>query len=753
MRIDARVDRVTVFERGARVTRRATLSGAGAAVPPRVIAAGLPLGLLDDSVRVTARGAVAKMATVILEASGADAGLPEAIPAELRDARRAAALADGELERLRREIEVIESAPLVVEPSDRQPPIDWVVLTAARRALLELRQARLRELRQALTAATALAQQRARELAAATDADKRRSTARAPRNVELRKSIVIDLEPAAAGSDADAPEISLEYSVRGARWAPSYVARYQAGKMTWTMRAQVAQQTGEDWRGVSLRLSTAALDGHSELPELAALKIGKRQATAAKRLRPPPPGVDELFADFDRDLPRSPTGGGGRIGESRVAAEPSPVSKPQPRQDVASGTLQQNVAGVAQQNVFAEGANSMVLDDDDALATLGISTERASSRGDDTKVSKKKSGGFLGRGSAPPQIRERLAAPSPAMPMASTVASYATQAGGGAPVDVSKGYKTRMFAAKDVAEEEYAPPPEPVAELDFVGLMMAGVGHARRGTLVAMSLLERYRAPIGVDDGLVRYRLRLADNEANLVENAAVPAGYSAEWGHDFDYAIDAEARVDVASDGGWHSLPLCTRETPARVTHVAVPREAPEVFRTATGENPFDVPILPGPVDVYDGDRFLVTASAPVAAPGGELVLPLGVDASIKVARNTEYREEVTGMLRGGLRLVHELRLEVQNTAAQPIQLEVRERVPVPRQRDADDITVEVTAAQPAWQPWTPPPQSAHERELRGGYRWQLSVAPRTTAKLSATYEVRIAGKHELIGGNRRES
>lgn len=756
-----------MFERGARITRRATLSGgsnggsnggSGAAPPPRVIAAGLPLGLLDDSVRVTARGAVAAAATVVLEASGADASLPEAVPTALRDARRADALANGELERLRRELEALESAPLVVEPSDHQPPADWVMVTAARRAFLELRQARLRELRHALTAATARVQECARALAAAADADARRSTARSPRNAELRKAIVIDLEPAGPGEAGGAGgeiELTLEYAVRGARWAPSYVARHEAGKLTWTMRAQVAQQTGEDWRGVTLRLSTAALDGHSELPELAALKIGKRQAPAHKRLRPPPPGVEELFADFDRDLARGPGGGGGggvgggRIGEARIA-EPTPDTKPRPgkerREDLAK-TAPLGPLG-SESNVFAEGAYQVT----SALAAPPPQ-QRRSRASDDTKVSKKSRLANLmpgGRGAPPP-------APSaPSMPMASMSMSMdmdeassllSLDGGGGGPPIAGYG------GAPGAPPMDRYVPPEPTAELDYVGLVMAGIGHPRRGTLVAMSIVERYRASDGLDADLVRRRLQRAQEAAQRLEQAAMPPGYSDDWGHDFDYAIEAEARVDVLSDGGWHSLPLCTRSTPAKITHVAVPREAPEVFRTATGDNPFEIPILPGPVDVYDGDRFLVTAEAPVAAPGGPLVLPLGVDASIKVARNTDFREEVTGMLRGGLRLVHELRFEVQNTSGTAINLEVRERVPVPRQRDTDDITVEVTAAQPPWQPWTPPPASAHHPQVRGGYRWQLGVAPRTTAKLSATYEVRIAGKHELVGGNRRES
>lgn len=723
-----------MFERGARVTRIARLAGRRGdpsfALPPRVIAAGLPLGLVDDSVRVTARGATALTATVLLEAPGADDKLPEAVPAALRDARRASAIADGELERLRREVEAIEAASLVVAASPEQPPVSWIAVTAARRALLEMRQARLRELRTALIAASAHAQECTRVLRAATDANQRQSDARSPRAQELRKSIAIELvrsEPSGAGEPGEAGdgvgaeiELVIEYAVHGARWAPSYVARYQDGQLLWTIRAQLAQQTGEDWSGVALRLSTAALDGHGELPELAALKIGKRQQAVARRLRPPPPGVDELFADYDRDLSRRPT---------PADAKPPPHS---------SAAMTRTGGFVETHSVVVSAAYQR--ESEEARPLDGDALREAAPE-------KKKS---AKRASAPPPP------PAAAMPSAAFHAGAAfepqTRGGGGGGVMDRARTMLAGFA-------QNAPPPlaepvgaEPRAQLDYVGLIMAGAGHVRRGQLVAMTVVERYRTPDGVDGDEVRRRLAQASHAASQVDQARLPPGTSSNWSHDFDYALDAEGRVDVPSDGGWHSVPILSRSAPATIAHVAVPREAAEVFRTARSENPFDAPILPGPVDVYDGDRFLVTAAAPVAAPGGELVLPLGVDSSIKLARNCEFREEVTGMLRGSLRLLHELRLEVQNTSGQPVDLEVRERVPVPRQRDSDDITVELGAVQPAWEAWAPPPASPGDEVLRGGYRWRLKVAPRTTAKLSAAYEVRIAGKYELAGGNRRE-
>lgn len=54
-------------------------------------------------------------------------------------------------------------------------------------------------------------------------------------------------------------EVNLSYLVRGPSWSPSYDMRAdtKAKTLDVTYRAEVRQATGEDWKGVSLRLSTA----------------------------------------------------------------------------------------------------------------------------------------------------------------------------------------------------------------------------------------------------------------------------------------------------------------------------------------------------------------------------------------------------------------------------------------------------------------------------------------------------------------
>jgi uncharacterized protein (TIGR02231 family) len=270
---------------------------------------------------------------------------------------------------------------------------------------------------------------------------------------------------------------------------------------------------------------------------------------------------------------------------------------------------------------------------------------------------------------------------------------------------------------------------------------MAPPGSADRGQLVPA---PRDRLAAGLTHTVAAQVAR--------VMALALPSGSSAEWPHTYDYAFTTDGAVDVRSDAAWHSIAVTSVSGSAVMRHVAVPREQADVFRMATIANPLAGPLLPGPIDVYDRGTFLVTSAVEHTPPGALMELGLGVDPRIKLSRNTEFREETTGVLRGGLRLHHAIKIDVENLAETAIDLEVRERLPVTRDDD-DDVEIVVGRIDPPWERFTPDSTQPRERRLRGGYRWRLSVPAGAKRGLRATYEVRIAGKHELVGGNRRES
>lgn len=287
------------------------------------------------------------------------------------------------------------------------------------------------------------------------------------------------------------------------------------------------------------------------------------------------------------------------------------------------------------------------------------------------------------------------------------------------------------------------PAPPPALEvgdelLAYGELVLGGPGEVDRG---------RLRRQVVADD-----RARdLAQRRQTALAALPAPKTVTEPAPGQYDYAFPAAGAVDVPADGGWHAIALSSEATPAAVRHLVVPAVAVEVYRVATAANPFDAPLLAGPIDVYDRDELILTAPLAETPPGGTVTVGLGVDPEVKVARNLRFREEAAGVLRGSLRLHHELTIDVDHRGARAIDLEVRERLPIPA-ADTDDVEVALDEVVPPWEPWRPEPAPG-AAPLRGGHRWRVTVAAgeRTTLRLS--YAVKIAAKHELIGGNRRDA
>jgi len=225
------------------------------------------------------------------------------------------------------------------------------------------------------------------------------------------------------------------------------------------------------------------------------------------------------------------------------------------------------------------------------------------------------------------------------------------------------------------------------------------------------------------------------------VRNVAKKAG--------FDYIYHADNVVDLRGDGVFHSLPLATRQAPCELNYVVVPRENPDVFRTAHITNPNHAPMLPGPVEVYIGGEFVLSTTLPVVAPHERFHLGLGVEQAIKCARNTHFQEQRSGHAVVAMtELQHNITITLANNLGRSITCTVLERLPQPA-RDAE-VVVEEGTIDPAWTPY----DQLKERgvSLEGGRRWQVALDAGERRTLSAAYVVKIYANNELTGGNRRE-
>lgn len=716
MNLPSRITEVIVYRSGALVRREATLPAGAAPDAARVV--GLPLALVDASLRVRATGqVVASDARVALEHPEPDEDAVEHLEPAWDEALQAAIVADEraklELERLRSQLAQVQemTVPARPAPEEGKPPVESPI--DARLALLAFQRAESAR----LVVAHEEALERARLTEEARDelAERRRraTSALEARDQELRKSAVLRLEGHGPAT------LTLEYRIRGACWAPAYRLRLGSAldQGTLEMRAQVHQRSGEDWPGVALTLSTAAPQAWCELPELESVRLGRAQRRPPRRWRPPPTGTDALFADYARQCHPSPL----REQVDDIGfyePEPAPFAAPAPAApqapQPASWSPQEAPTGEfampAAEEFYEVGSAGFDDEEDDS----DYEFEAASYHAPDMRPQAKSTAastlvsGLLDATTALGVVRKRSA----------------PGRGGSAAAP-------RVVRVENEQLREYA------------RLRMRAAGAAGRGTLQRIEDVERLAemaASPGVKDALWQAD-RLASHPVDL------PAGHrrAASVGG-FDYAYRADHPVDIPSDAAFHGVPVAARPAPAAPLYICVPRETADVFRTVELHSPLEGPVLAGPVDVYVGPAYLLTTGLEDAPSGGLLRVGLGVEQAIKVARNTRFTEESAGLLGGKRELEHQIEVELANQLPRSAVIEVRERVPVPADEDGD-VTVSIGRVEPRWERWEP-----DERPLEGGHRWVVELESGAQRTLTSTYQVVIGSKHELVGGNRRD-
>lgn len=755
----SQVRAVTVYRRGAMVTRAAELVREGDGFPARVQLVGLPLSLDDSSMRVEveaaqADGGVVPIAgdlRVTLSVPDHDPQLAPPSNDELEQAKLELALIGGELEQLVR----AEARLSRLQPSGRgrpeegKPPAPSP--TTARLELLSFRRERSEQLAAAIAALRERERVAKERLATLRERERLASTQRNARAYELRKAAVLELDSHAASADGpglvERVRIKLHYFVPGARWAPSYTVRLdrsmRAGSLE--LRAMVGQATGEDWRGVALTLSTALPQQWTELPKLESQRIGRRQPPPTKTgWRPPPVGADRLYADFDRGLGQ-------------------PLAEPEDGDDDLALDDEEPEDGPFELTRLLE------LEQDLREEATRQANRLAAPPPPPPSFAPAPGGAPMPMPSAPPR-----SAPSPAAYHMMPQAMEAPKRGGGIVGAVLGGIVGGAVGAVAAAGSAFggggvegyagdtgafAPAPAPDEPellagrelLDYGRLRMHPPGDARRGSLRRIETRVLYQQ-LSVESfaiDIAIQRIDAAIGYARSLDQASAPEGHrwpSTEGG--FDYAYVADAPCDLASDGQFHSLVIDLREAEATPRYIAVPRETQDVFRIVALRNPLAAPLLPGPADVYVAGKFALTTPIELTPIGGRIELGLGVEQAIKIARNVSFSEDSSGMFKRQLELRHTIDIEIANHLGSAATVEVRERIPIAAESQADDIDVKLDKIEPRWEDYEPT-----DVPLEGGRRWIVEVPANGKRELEASWVVTIPTNHELVGGNRREA
>ncbi|MBM7114643.1 DUF4139 domain-containing protein [Archangium primigenium] len=722
--VPSTLEAVTVHAEGALCTRLAWVPADQGRLPVHVRIDGLPLGLREDSLRAAVLSGPADLRVRDVRPTfdvqvPSEAELPRAQHA-LEEAQDTLATLVAELERTRRDIASLQGLKPAFPPRSRnepQPPRESALgailsLGAFVDTELSTQQARLLELERQYREAeerVELCRKRLQEGSSAARGQRTR----------LHRAALLTLSE--VGAHAERVQVALEYAVPGARWVPGYELRMPRtlDGGTLRMRAALLQRTGEDWSQVRLSVSTAHLERRAEVPELKALRIGRRQPPPARSgWREPPPGLDTLFSGYDAVPPPAPPPPSVERPRAReLAPPPAPPPPPAPQRITQSMPA---VGGRPPPPGAAPAAS--------APAPKPMAPRRNSE--------------LMKRRSVMVEEDEDEGAPSMSAPSLDMLEEEVEEPafGGSAPRGGAGAEKARAL--------------EPEANLLDYGQLVMGAAEEpeRRGRLYA-------RPGTAVQERLVALGLHLhldvfalvaqSEQLAETVRHVAPPPGCvpPRESSPNFAHRFDVEGRVDVPSDGGWHSVPVLAAQVGLTPEYVSVPSVEPIVFRTVQVENRTPHALLAGPVEVTLGDEFLMTSTLPTLAPGAHQRLGLGVEESIKVSRRTRFEELSGGMFNNANVLQHQVTVELANRTPRAVTVEVLERVPAVPLAEKD-IKVEEAEVKPTWSRREAPPGEA---PVEGERRWRVTLGPGETHKLLATWSIRIPAHKMLVGGNRR--
>ncbi|MCC6151003.1 MAG: DUF4139 domain-containing protein [Planctomycetes bacterium] len=492
--------------------------------------------------------------------------------------------------------------------------------------------------------------------------------------------------------------LEISYALPAARWWPAYSVRISdAGKHAeFGLEAFVAQSTLEDWSGVALSLCTADMAQDIRLPELASLRMGRAQPPKRRGYRPPPEGLDALFAGFDA--------AGGVISESRPKGALHAKSVPADEMRKLAGKRDEKFERMREEEGAGADAAPEAAEYEAMPATVAMAMEPP----------------------APPR-----GAPQNAPMMQSR----------GPMKDLDDGIlsaKSGAFGGPGGGGASFAPPPPPPQApdtsedwLDFDSLTLPAVTDRwRRGKLTPAHAQ-------GLDYGAV--------SELESVQAHAIARDVRQTRGQ-FDHQFSAEGKAEIPGNGRAHRVFLLARDCACAMRFTSVACEDDRVFREAELHNPLQAPLLPGPVDVFVEGALLTTTELGATDRGGSLRVGLGVEERLRVVRNVRVSEESKGMLGGSTAVHHKVSVEVTSSLPAEVSVDVIERLPVSSDKE---IQVAIDKAEPRPQEYD---QKARGQIVRGGRLFALAIKPGAKAALNFDYTITLHADSELVGGNRRE-
>jgi len=194
-------------------------------------------------------------------------------------------------------------------------------------------------------------------------------------------------------------------------------------------------------------------------------------------------------------------------------------------------------------------------------------------------------------------------------------------------------------------------------------------------------------------------------------------------------FVLTLPHKATVRADGRPYWLPVDVTTTPAEAKLVTVPKLRAHVYQLAVLKNPARYPLLAGTLHAYRGGSYVGDVQLEHKAPGEALEISLGIDDEIRVERKeVKDRDRQAGLLSSTKRLERAYRVRTTNNATGPVQLEVRDNLPVSK---TEEVKVELDRSK------TTPGFSLDGH--RGFITWTLQLPPRVETVVDLAYTIKL--------------
>ena len=596
-------------------------------------------------------------------------------------------------------------------------------------------------------------------------------------------------------SSSEEAEVKIRYLVTDATWSPSYSVNvdsaYASGVLK--MNAMLAQNSGEDWKGINISLSTARPYRFSKLPELKSLFIGRKQQDAARStFRPAPADTEGLFYDFDvfngspvktpvfSKVPKKEISCSSRlivlsevmrgytcdiefspllIGSGDTAdleIDDSTVSFSHAQIEYKHGSLyisdldSTNGTRINGEEIFAEteirngdiiqiGGVEILHDNEDQASKSYMSTQTninldLDDAADFHNISPVKASASSASRNRSGRARCSFSGNKSSVKLKRKSTSSSSEA----PASMMMEGDERLVSYEK----------EPAAGLNqHSALFLDTITAGKRGRLTWKSHVEIYRMQLqkmGFTGEIHEIINLLTDKEMKVKPLPPILADLSK-----FDYSFRGNFSVNVPSGSHHYVIPLQESAVDFELSYLCIPRESKSFYRSLDIKNPFDTPLLNGPLDIYLENKFINTGELGAAPSGGYINLVLGEEQNIKLVRRANFKEETHGLMNGKNLLKHRIVNEVTNRTGKAIQVELRERLPYAHEKAEKHLKIELTESKPQWHPLPKDQSSGTDRHI---HFWKARIENDSSQEFEFSYEIELASKEEIVGGNRRE-